>query len=90
MLWAFGTWWFPLLVVLTVWRVCGRTGLRSYDPSLWSVVFPLGMYSVASMALGRALHTDALTTVGTYASWVALAAWTLTLGLMFRSWVYRE
>ncbi|HUY23685.1 MAG TPA: tellurite resistance/C4-dicarboxylate transporter family protein [Candidatus Saccharimonadales bacterium] len=90
MFWAFGTWWFPLLVVLTIWRAGGRAGLRSYDPNLWSVVFPLGMYSVASMALGRALHTAALTMVGTYESWVALAAWTLTLGLMFRSWVYRE
>ncbi|MFZ0996174.1 MAG: tellurite resistance/C4-dicarboxylate transporter family protein [Candidatus Dormiibacterota bacterium] len=90
MLWAFGTWWFPLLVVLTIWRLGGRSGMRSYEPSLWSVVFPLGMYSVASMALGRVLDTAALTTVGTYESWVALAAWILTLGLLFQSWVHRE
>ena len=90
MLWAFGTWWFPLLVVLTIWRAGGRAGLRRYDPSLWSVVFPLGMYSVASMALGRALHTAALITVGTYESWLALAAWAVTLGLMFWSWAYQR
>ncbi|MHB8312300.1 MAG: tellurite resistance/C4-dicarboxylate transporter family protein [Candidatus Dormibacteria bacterium] len=89
MLWAFGTWWFPLLVVLTLWRVLGRTGLRRYDPALWSVVFPLGMYSVASMALGRALHSTALITVGTDESWLALAGWGVTLGLMFWSWAYQ-
>ncbi len=89
MLWAFGTWWFPLLVVLTVWRVVGRAGLRRYDPALWSIVFPLGMYSVASMALGRALHSAALITVGTDESWLALAGWGLTLGLMFWSWAYQ-
>jgi tellurite resistance protein TehA-like permease len=90
MLWAFGTWWFPLLVVLTIWRAGGRAGLRRYDPSLWSVVFPLGMYSVASMALGRALDTPALATVGKYESWLALTAWGLTLGSMVMSWAYRR
>ncbi|MGH7666793.1 MAG: tellurite resistance/C4-dicarboxylate transporter family protein [Candidatus Dormibacteria bacterium] len=85
MLWALGTWWVPLLVVLTAWRVSGRHGLRAYDPALWSVVFPLGMYSVATMGLGHRLHVTALVVLGKEESWFALTAWLVTMGLLVRS-----
>jgi hypothetical protein len=28
----------------------------SFEPNLWSAVFPLGMYTVASVSLGRAAN----------------------------------
>src|SRR5689334_6303609 len=52
--WAFGTWWIPLLVVLGLWRHVRQHGPLSYEPTLWSVVFPLGMYSVATLSFGKA------------------------------------
>ena len=50
-LWAFGTWWIPLLIVLGLWRHVRRHWPLSYEPTLWSVVFPLGMYSVATLVV---------------------------------------
>ena len=52
-LWAFGTWWIPLLVILGLWRHIRRHWPLTYEPTLWSVVFPLGMYSVATLTFGK-------------------------------------
>jgi tellurite resistance protein TehA-like permease len=47
-LWAFGTWWIPLLLGFVIWRhVLPREQLR-YDATWWSMVFPLGMYAAGS------------------------------------------
>ena len=59
--WAFATWLIPVLVAAGWWRhVVRRVPLR-YDATLWSIVFPLGMYAVAGIYLGRA---DDLPVVG--------------------------
>ena len=39
-LWVFGTWWIPLLVILGLWRHVRRHWPLTYEPTLWSVVFP--------------------------------------------------
>ena len=52
-LWAFGTWWIPLLVVLSIWRHVRHHWPLSYEPALWRVVFPLGMYSVATLTFAK-------------------------------------
>jgi tellurite resistance protein TehA-like permease len=74
-LWAFGTWWIPLLVVLGFWRHVRRHWPLSYEPALWSVVFPLGMYSVATLAFGKAAHLAFMEPLSRFMLWVALAAW---------------
>jgi tellurite resistance protein TehA-like permease len=80
--WVFGTWLIPPLVAAGVWRhVVHRVPLR-YDPTLWSVVFPLGMYSVAGSYLGQADHLPIVRAVGDGESWVALAAWIVTFAAM--------
>ena len=81
-LWAFGTWLIPLLVGLGVWRHLVRRVPLRYDPGLWSMVFPLGMYCVASEALGKALHVNWLVTVGHDGTWVAFAAWAALFAAM--------
>jgi tellurite resistance protein TehA-like permease len=56
----------------------------AYEASLWGIVFPLGMYAVAGIHLGRA---DALPVVGAIGAawlWVAFAASVLTLAAMVR------
>ena len=54
--WAFATWLIPVLVAAGWWRhVIHRVPLR-YEATLWSIVFPLGMYAVAGIYLGRADH----------------------------------
>ncbi len=78
-LWAFGSWWIPLLVLFGVWRHLLRRYPLSFEPELWSIVFPLGMYTVASVSLGRAANLGFLVAVGTVWLWVGVTAWVATL-----------
>jgi tellurite resistance protein TehA-like permease len=75
-LWAFGTWWIPLLVVLGLWRHVRRHWPLTYEPTLWSVVFPLGMYSVATLSFGKVTHLSFMEPISRFMLWVAVAAWT--------------
>lgn len=90
MMWAFGTWLIPLLVALAGWRhlLC-HVSLR-YEPAFWAVVFPVGMYGVASRELGVVLHVSWLVTLGRYGAWVALATWTAVAAAMAASALHRR
>lgn len=81
-LWAFGTWLIPLLVALGVWRHLLRHVSLRYEPALWAVVFPVGMYGVASRELGAVLHVSWLVTLGRYEAWLALASWAVVVVAM--------
>ncbi len=82
--WVFGTWLIPALVAAGWWRhVTHRIALR-YDPTMWSVVFPLGMYGVAGHYLGLADHLSVVSDIGHDETWVALGAWILTFAAMCR------
>jgi tellurite resistance protein TehA-like permease len=74
-LWAFGTWWMPLLVLFGIWRYAVRGYSKAYEPALWSVVFPLGMYTVASFSLGKAGHYGFMVAIARVWVWVGVAAW---------------
>lgn len=74
-LWAFGTWWIPLLIVLGLWRHVRRHWPLAYEPTLWSVVFPLGMYSVATLSFGKVTHLDFMEPLSRFMLWVAVDAW---------------
>ena len=76
-LWAFGTWWIPLLVILGFWRHVRHHWPLTYEPTLWSVVFPLGMYSVATLTFGKAAHLAFTEPLARFMLWVAVAAWAL-------------
>jgi tellurite resistance protein TehA-like permease len=76
--WVLATWLLPALFAMGWWRhITHRVPLR-YDANLWSIVFPLGMYAVASTRLGAIDGLDVLTDVGRVWLWIALAAWLLT------------
>jgi tellurite resistance protein TehA-like permease len=49
----------------------------THEPTLWSVVFPLGMYSVATLAFGKAAHLAFMAPLSRFMFWVAVAAWAL-------------
>ncbi len=84
-LWAFGTWWIPLLVILSLWRHLTGHWPLTYEPSLWSVVFPLGMYSVATFTFGKAVHLTFMAPLARFMFWVAVAAWLLVATAFVRS-----
>jgi tellurite resistance protein TehA-like permease len=86
-LWAWATWWIPLLILFGIWKhgVC-RVPL-AYTPALWSLVFPLGMYALASLRLSLAADFSPLRTISRGMVWIALAAWVATaVGLALASW----
>jgi tellurite resistance protein TehA-like permease len=77
--WAFATWLIPALLAAGWWRhVTHRVPLR-YEATLWSIVFPFGMYAVAGIYLGQADHLPIVEGIGRAWLWVALTAWALTL-----------
>lgn len=82
MVWAWGTWWIPLLVFFGVWKhVICRLPI-SYSPALWSLVFPLGMYSVATFRFSLATQFPFLGYLGQDFIWVAVPAWLATISSM--------
>jgi tellurite resistance protein TehA-like permease len=75
--WATATFWFPLMIAIGVWRhIVSRVPLR-YHPSYWALVFPLGMYGVASDRMIDATDLTALDWLPPLVLVVALAAWAL-------------
>jgi tellurite resistance protein TehA-like permease len=77
MMWAWGTWWIPLLVVIGFWKYVVRREPLCYEPALWSVVFPLGMYATALHLLARVPGLEILASAGPICTWIAFAAWML-------------
>lgn len=82
--WAFGTWLIPPLIAAGIWRHWVHHIPLRYDPTLWSVVFPLGMYGVGGYYLGQADQLPIVERIGYVESWIALAVWALTFVAMLR------
>jgi tellurite resistance protein TehA-like permease len=72
---SFATWLIPLLLALGVWRHLVRRFRLGYSTGLWSLVFPVGMYGVASHELGQAAHVRWLAALGSIVSWTAAVVW---------------
>ena len=87
--WSFGSWWIPLLIVLGFWRHVLRKWPLSYEPSLWAVVFPIGMYSVATLRLGKAVSVSFMEPLSRGVLWVAVAAW-LLVAAAYLAWLARR
>ena len=81
--WATGTWWIPMLVVLSIWRHVYKRFPMRYDPLYWGAVFPLGMYATCTQQMLRAMEFEFLVFLPKLFLIVALAAWGLTfIGLL--------
>ncbi len=83
--WAFATWLIPVLVAAGWWRHVRRQVPLRYEATMWSIVFPLGMYAVAGIYLGRADHLPVVEAVGSAELWVAGAAWVTVFVAMVRN-----
>lgn len=88
--WATATWWFPLLIVLGVWRHGRRRIPIRYDIQYWSMVFPLGMYTVATWRLSEAIEWPFLLPIPRVVGMFAVLAWMLTFVGLMRAVVRRE
>ncbi|GLU33614.1 tellurite resistance/C4-dicarboxylate transporter family protein [Trinickia caryophylli] len=88
-LWAWATWWTPLLVVLGFWKHVIRRVPITYHPMYWSLVFPLGMYTLTTYRLSLATDFPPLQWIPRVMLWVAVAAWALTFVAALRANVRR-
>jgi len=91
--WATGTWWIPMLLLLGVWRHVYRRFPLRYDPSYWGAVFPLGMYTVGTLQMAKALDLKFLLFIPRYFIFVAGSVWCLTFaGLIYHltTWLLKQ
>ena len=84
MIWAWGTWWIPMLFLFSFWKHFVNHLPLTYEPIMWSFVFPLGMYAVASAWLGLAAEFPPLQWISQIMIWVAFAAWLFVLAGLVR------
>ncbi|UNK69831.1 tellurite resistance/C4-dicarboxylate transporter family protein [Microbacterium sp. H1-D42] len=73
--WVFCVWLIPLLVGAGVWRHVVHKVPLTYVATLWSMVFPIGMFAAASISLGTADELPAAGLVGQVALVVAVIVW---------------
>jgi len=84
--WATATWWIPLLAILELWRHGLRHVRLRYEVDDWDIVFPLGMYTVGTHALGQALNLDLLQPVSDIGVYISLLAWLLVAAGALLHW----
>jgi C4-dicarboxylate transporter/malic acid transport protein len=79
-LWGYGLWWLMLAILKTAHHV--HSGMP-FNLGWWGFTFPLGVYSLATLALGHATHlaffmiAGGFLVTGLAALWVTIAARTL-------------
>jgi tellurite resistance protein TehA-like permease len=92
--WIIATAWIPLLLMIGWWRHAEHKIPLHYDPQYWSLVFPLGMYTLCTYSIAARFDLSILRPIPYYFIWLALAAWTATaVGLVrqaVRAWQTRS
>ena len=87
MIWSWATWLIPLLALFGIWKHIVHKEPLAYEPIVWSMVFPLGMYTVASERIGHIAQFPPMIWISQIMILIALIAWALSLtGLLSKIW----
>ena len=87
--WAGGTWWIPLLFILTFWRHVYHRYPVVYGPQWWAMVFPLAMYTASTWELAVALDISFLKAIPHAMFYVSLISWLLVFAGLLRHVYFR-
>jgi len=82
--WAVASWWIPFLLLLMLWRYVWMRDRFTYEPAVWGMVFPLGMYTTSTYQFDRAMGYGFLNLIPEVLVFVALAAWVLAMAGLAR------
>ncbi len=82
-IWSFCAWWIPLILTLGFWHHIIRKNPFIYEVGYWSMVFPIGMFSVATFKILPLLNVKIISTLSTLFFVLSCIAWVLTsLGML--------
>lgn len=82
--WAAASWWIPFLIALMAWRYIWMHDRFCYDPSVWGMVFPIGMYTTSTLQFSRAMDYSFLAPIPAILIHIALGAWILAMAGLLR------
>ncbi|MET3608308.1 tellurite resistance/C4-dicarboxylate transporter family protein [Mucilaginibacter rubeus] len=85
--WAFATWWIPILFLLPIWRHIIQKVPVKYDPQYWSLVFPAGMYAVATFNFSKALDLPFILPISNIFIYFSITAWVIVFAGMLREFI---
>jgi len=85
MLWTWATWWIPLLVLIGLWKHVYKKVPLIYEPMQWSIIFPLGMYTVATYNLALSAEFKPLLYLSKVMLWIAVLSWLSLMLFLFIS-----
>ena len=74
-LWTFATILLPLLILMEGWKYFVYKEPLQYSPALWSMVFPMGMYTMATYLISLSFESPLIQKAIPYALWTALFFW---------------
>lgn len=87
--WTWASWWIPMLIAIGLWKHGYRRVPLNYTPALWSMVFPMGMYAVATKNLVLSAEFSPLLILSQGMLCIALLAWVVVSISLLRS-VYKR
>ncbi len=90
MLWTWATWWIPLLVIMGIWTHWYRKIPLLYNPMQWSIVFPLGMYTVATSNLALSSQFTPLLFLAEGMLLIAFSAWLILMLALLKTCFNRK
>ncbi len=71
--WVAGIWWIPIVFIVGLWK--HRYMPLRYQSGYWSLVFPLGMYTLCTWHLGHVFNVPIVHQVPHYFIWLVWGAW---------------
>lgn len=80
--WIAGTWWIPIIIALEIWK--NLSAKVRFTPGYWSVVFPLGMYTLCTWVMADVLNLPFLKYISETSIYIAWGAWLFTYILMIK------